>query len=189
MRLTKGRVQIVEAPLHFGAELLSLRCKMQEGHFYFINDQYFIDFPDKCLMQNKETIAGVVHDRPSFLSFTDLSTGLQWMIPISSRVSKYRNIYNRKTANGKKCDTIAFGDVLGQERAFLIQNMCPITPEYIKNEYLDSVTRIPVRLSGNKEAEIIQKARKVLSLVKQKNMAFLIFPDVLTIERKLLGID
>ena len=109
-----------------------------------------------------------MHDRPSFLSFTDLSTGLQWMIPISSRVSKYRNIYNRKTANGKKCDTIAFGDVLGQERAFLIQNMCPITPEYIKNEYLDSVTRIPVRLSGNKEAEIIQKARKVLSLVKQK---------------------
>ena len=74
MRLTKGRVQIVEAPLHFGAELLSLRCKMQEGHFYFINDQYFIDFPDKCLMQNKETIAGVVHNRPSFLSLRIVHT-------------------------------------------------------------------------------------------------------------------
>lgn len=27
--------------------------KMQ-GHFYFIEEQYFIDFPDKYLMKNKE---------------------------------------------------------------------------------------------------------------------------------------
>ena len=39
MRVTKCRVQIVEALPQNGAELLSLRCKMQEGHFYFINER------------------------------------------------------------------------------------------------------------------------------------------------------
>ena len=28
---------------------------MEIGHFYYIEDQYFIDFPDNYLMQNKET--------------------------------------------------------------------------------------------------------------------------------------
>ena len=27
---------------------------MDKGHFYYINDQYFIDFPDTMLMKNKE---------------------------------------------------------------------------------------------------------------------------------------
>lgn len=32
---------------------------MDVGHFYYLNDQYFIDFPDSQLMQNKETIKGI----------------------------------------------------------------------------------------------------------------------------------
>lgn len=39
---------------------------MDTGHFYFIKDQYFIDFPDTKLMQNKETVNGKTHNRPCF---------------------------------------------------------------------------------------------------------------------------
>ena len=39
---------------------------MDNGHFYYIDDQYFIDFPDPMLMQNKETVNGQAHDRPCF---------------------------------------------------------------------------------------------------------------------------
>jgi len=159
---------------------------MKDGHFYFINNQYFIDFPDKYLMKNKEVISGIAYNRPCFLSFTDELTGLQWMIPISSQVLKYRNIYNKKTANGRKCDTLAFGKILGQDRVFLIQNMCPITPKYIENEYLDNISKTPIRIKTNEEKIIIEKARRILFLIKEKNLTFLIFPDVLTIEQKLL---
>lgn len=31
---------------------------MNEGHFYYIEDRYFIDFPDQYLMRNKETVNG-----------------------------------------------------------------------------------------------------------------------------------
>ena len=29
---------------------------MDVGHFYFLSDKYFIDFPDKYLMQNHEMV-------------------------------------------------------------------------------------------------------------------------------------
>lgn len=60
-------------------------------------------------------------------------------------------------------------------------------PDYRKiyeNEYLDSVANIPVRVDGRLEKELKDKAGKVLAL--QRKGAKLIFPDVLSIEQKLL---
>lgn len=159
---------------------------MEKGHFYFINDQYFIDFPDTMLMSNKESLNGRSHNRPCFYAFEDNKTGLCWMIPISSQVKKYREYYNKKIQKYKRCDTIAFGYVLGQERAFLIQNMCPITDSYIKNEYIDKASNVPVRVNGAFEQELIEKAKRVLAL--QRKGIKLIFPDVSEIEKKLLGV-
>lgn len=157
---------------------------MDNGHFYFINDQYYIDFPDKMLMQNRETINSQAHDRPCFYTFYDESTGLYWMIPLSSQVSKYRKLYNQKIQKYKRCDTLEFGYVLGHEKAFLIQNMCPITPNYIKNEYIDNFANIPVRVDGALEKKLIKKSKRVIAL--QRKGVKLIFPDVLSIEAKLL---
>ena len=158
---------------------------MDKGHFYFIKDQYFIDFPDPKLMQNKETINGQAHDRPCFYAFQDQSTSLYWMIPFSSKVSKYRYHYDSKMQKYHRCDTIIFGYILGHEKAFLIQNMCPLTPKYIKDEYIDSVANIPVRVDGAFEQKLLQKSKRVLAL--QRKGKKLIFPNVLDIESKLLG--
>ena len=54
----------------------------------------------------------------------------------------------------------------------------------MKNEYLDSVANIPVRVDGRSEKELKDKAGKVLAL--QRKGAKLIFPDVLSIEQELL---
>lgn len=157
---------------------------MENGHFYYIKDQYFIDFPDPKLMQNKETVHGQVHDRPCFYAFEDSSTGLYWMIPFSSQVSKYRKYYNDKIQKYHRCDTITFGYVLGHEKAFLIQNMCPITQLYIKNEYIDTISNMPVRVDGLLERELREKAKHVLAL--QRKGFKLIFSDVLAIEAQLI---
>lgn len=157
---------------------------MNEKHFYFLDDRYFIDFPDDYLMKNKEIINGTVHDRPCFYAFKDHNNpDIYWMIPFSSRVDKFKKIYNNKIRKSGKCDTIVFADVLGHEKAFLIQNICPVTDNYIKNEYISATG--PVRLSKNKEQELQQKAKKVLALVENgyKN---LVFPDIITIKKKLI---
>lgn len=158
---------------------------MNAGHFYYLSDQYFSEFQDGKLMTNKEVVGGMVHDRPCFYALYDDTTGLYWMIPISSQVNKYRAVYNKKVERYHRCDTIVFGNVLGHERAFLIQNMCPTTKEYIKNEYIDSKSSLPVRVDGALEKQLIDKAKRVLLL--QRKGAKLIFPDVLSIEKKLLA--
>lgn len=166
-------------------ELLSLRGNfMNTGCFYFINDQYFSDFPDPLLMANHESILGESHDRPCFYAFLDNRTGLYWMIPISSNTAKYRYHYTKKVEKYGSCDTIVFGSVLGHEKAFLIQNMCPLTHKYIKNEYLDPIASIPVQIDGVSEKEIISKAKRVLAL--HRKGIKLIFPNVLKIESELL---
>ena len=157
---------------------------MNIGNFYFLLDDYFADFPDPYLMKNRETVDGTTHDRPCFYSFEDAETFLYWMIPFSSKVNKFRSEYQKKVSRYGRCDTIAFGDVLGHTKAFLIQNMCPITPKYIRNEYLDPTANVPVRLNGSFERELIQKAKRVLFLERQGKR--LIFPDVLEIEKELL---
>lgn len=158
---------------------------MVKGSFYFIKNEYFDRFKDKFLMQNKEKINGGYHNRPCFYAFEDEKTNLLWLIPFSSQVVKFKKIYNDKLSKYKKCDTIVFGEVLGYEKAFLIQNICPITEDYIENEYVDSNNN-PVRVEEKLEKELVSKAKKVVRLVR--NGVKLTFTDILKIEKELLNI-
>lgn len=160
---------------------------MVEGNFYFIKDSYFTEFNDSYLMENKEIIDEKIHNRPCYYSYLDSKTGLMWFIPISSQFEKYQEIYNSKVEKSPKhkCDTIVFGYVLGKKKAFLIQNMCPVTGEYINNEYIDNATNAAVTINDKLKKELNSKAKKILGLTRKGFK--LIFPDVLTIEAKLLN--
>lgn len=154
---------------------------MNRGHFYFIKNTYFTDFPDPYLMQNKEIIQGQPHSRPCFYFFKTNSSDIFWMIPFSSQIQKYSKVYEHKVKKYGNCDTIVFGNVLGYRKAFLIQNMFPVTSKYIDSEYIHCAT--PVRVAGSLEKELMRKAKKVLAL--QRKGFRLILPDVLSIERAL----
>lgn len=159
---------------------------MEIGHFYFLSDAYYQDVPSKGLMQNKEPVNGVPHGRPCFYAFFDEATRLFWLIPISSRVEKFEAIYQKKVQRYGKCDTILFGEVLGRKKAFLLQNMCPVTESYISGEYIDARTSLPVRVDAALESELSKRARKLLAL--QRKGARLVFPDIAEIEKQLLGL-
>ena len=157
---------------------------MIEGHFYFLTEQYFEDFPDPGIMKNKESTNGKLHNRPCFYSFKDSSTGLYWMVPLSTKIEKYIKAYDAKIKRNGKCDNFVFGDVLGEPKVFLIQNMCPVTDVYIKNEYLVENFKKPVRIKRALETEIKRKALHLLAL--ERKGIKIIFPDVLSIEKKLI---
>ena len=63
----------------------------QQGYVYHIKEEYFKKVQDDKLMQNKE--GGNL--RPTFYCYRDKKTSLLWMVPLSSRVKKYRAIYER----------------------------------------------------------------------------------------------
>ena len=156
---------------------------MEQGQFYFVSDRFYELYDnDDNLMRNKETIDGSEHSRPCFFAFRDSkSSKVFWCVPISSKISKYAAIYNRKLdiqrekgiAN-PRCNTICFGDVMGMPRTFLIQNMFPIIEKYILSVYIDRNTRIPVTIEPEIERLVINNAKDILRLVNRghKNLVF-----------------
>ena len=56
---------------------------MLRAQLYFVSNEYYQDFPDDQLMQNKDTIDGVPHSRPPFFAFPDTRVPeIYWIIPI-----------------------------------------------------------------------------------------------------------
>ena len=152
---------------------------MNLGHFYFIKEDFFTRFTGMGLSENKS--AG---NRPCFYSFVDPKTQLYWMIPVSSKVEKYKDLHADRLQRFKKCENLVFGDLLGQERVFLIQNMFPTTIHYIENTYLQS--GLPVGVDFNFSKDLISKAKKILML--QRKGYSLIRCKSLEIEKALLNI-
>ena len=45
-------------------------------------------------------------NRSHYYCFEDTSIGIYWMIPLSSRIDKYRRIMEKKEKAGKPCDIL-----------------------------------------------------------------------------------
>ena len=134
---------------------------MKKTGFYIIKDIFFTDMQEPYLKGNKE------ENRPHYYCFEDSATGIYWMIPLSTQIDKYRKIIEKKKNAGKPCDIIHIAKLAdNRESAFLIQDMFPITEEYIEREY--TIAGNPLLLTSEHVVkEIEQKARKVLSMLKR----------------------
>lgn len=156
---------------------------MVTGYFYYISNDYYEKFSNCALMGNKDEDELGRHGRPCFYCFEQDS--LYWMIPISSKVDKYKKLYDEKQKryNGK-FDGIRFGFINGKERAFLIQNACPVIEKYIDSEYrIENNTRL-VTINNSLKKELNGIMRKVLRLYKNKGIK-IILTDLDTILKEL----
>ena len=148
---------------------------MQKAGFYIIKDKFFEDMHDPYLKGNKS------ENRPHYYCFTDVDSDIYWMIPLSSQIGKYKKLVEKKKLQGKSCDIIhilVLDD--GKESAFLIQDMFPITSEYIERKY--TIGGNPLLLTSEQQIKIIdKKARKVLALLKRGVKFTPTQPDVMKI--------
>lgn len=137
---------------------------MIKGHFYFVKDEFYNALPNCYLMSNKGggTEKG---GRPCHYCFK--YNDYYWLVPISSQVEKYKAIYNNKLAKRGECDTIRFGYVNGEERAFLIQNCFPITEQYIDKEYMIQNGTVSVSISTEFSDELDKLMHKVITLYQK----------------------
>ncbi len=152
---------------------------MKKKGFYIIRDKFFEDMPDPYLKGNK---AG---NRPHYYCFEDTNTEIYWMIPLSSRIDKYKRIMAKKEKAGKPCDIIHIVKLDdSRESVFLIQDMFPITEKYIEREYTIAGNHLMLT-SEHTAREIERKARKVMGMLKRGVKFTPTQPDVMTILRKL----
>lgn len=138
---------------------------MNTGSFYFIKDEYYECFADCGLMGNKDADEKGEHGRPCFYCLE--AEGYFWMVPISSKTEKYMELYEEKKKRYKEYDGIRFGYVNGKYRAFLIQNVCPVSKEYIDCQYMIENNTVPVTINDKLSAEINGIVRKVIRLNKK----------------------
>ncbi len=155
---------------------------MTKSGFYIIKDSFFDYVNDPYLKGNKD------QNRPHYYCFED-QDGLYWMIPLSNRVTKYQKIVESKKAAGKPCDIVQIVK-LDDDRisAFLIQDMFPITEEFIEREY--TIAGNPLILTSEHTVrEIDEKAKKVMGLLKRGIKLVPTQADVLEIIRKMKRLE
>lgn len=153
---------------------------MIERGFYIVKDNFFKDMNDPYLKGNKEA------NRPHYYCFKDERTGLYWMIPLSSRIEKYKKIMSKKNASGKPCDILHIIKLDNdKESVFLIQDMFPITEEYIERKYTIANNHLTVT-SEHSALEIEKKAKKVMNMLKKGVKFTPTQPDINAIIDKLI---
>ena len=152
---------------------------MKKAGFYLLKDKFFEDMQDSYLKGNKQG------SRPHYYCFCEAETEIYWMIPLSSKIEKYRKIILKLEKARKSCNALHIA-LLGnnKESAFLIQDMVPVTLSYIDRAY--TIAGIPFVLTNEREiATIERKAKVVMKMLKQGIKFTPTQPDVLTILEKL----
>lgn len=112
-----------------------------QGYAYHIKDSYFEMANDENLMQNKEE----GNYKPTLFCVKFESSELLWMVPISSQYEKFKNIRESILAKGKPCKGIILGEFDNCKAAFLVQNMFPITAEYVDHIHTKNGNPVPVK--------------------------------------------
>ncbi len=136
--------------------------EIENGKFYFIKDTFFEIFKEYKLMENKEN----GNKRPCYFCFTDPENSkIIWFVPISSKVDKYKTIYENKKKKQKKVYNFVFGKVLGKEKTFLIQNIFPTTELYIESKYQNKMQ--DVEITESLKREVIETAMNVIKLAQK----------------------
>lgn len=152
---------------------------MKKTGFYIIKDAFFEDMAEPYLKGNKNG------NRPHYYCYEDSASGLCWMIPLSSRIDKYKKIVDGKKKDGKPCDIIHIVKLDDdRESAFLIQDMFPITEEYVEREYTIAGNHLMLT-SEHTVKDIEQKARKVVGMLKRGIKFTSTQPDVKKMIKKL----
>ena len=153
---------------------------MKKTGFYIIKEMFFEDMSDPFLKGNKG------ENRPHYYCFEDTHTGIYWMIPLSSRIDKYKRIVEKKEQAGKPCDILHIVKLDdSRESVFLIQDMFPITEEYIEREY--TIAGNHLMLTSEHVARTIeQKAKKVMAMLKRGVKFTPTQPNITAILEKLI---
>lgn len=179
MRYISGWVESIVLRRKVGDFFRSELERMKKTGFYIIKDKFFEDMSDPYLKGNK---AG---NRPHYYCFEDTSRGIYWMIPLSSQIDKYKRIVEKKEKAGKPCDIIHIVKLDdSRQSAFLIQDMFPISDEYIEREYTIAGNHLMLT-SEHTAKEIEQKAKKVMGMLKRGVKFMPTQPNVIAILEKL----
>lgn len=112
------------------------------GLAYHIKDEYF-ELVQNCDI--KRNFGGRTY--PACCCLNDEEKSIYWMIPMSTKIEKYKRIHDRELDKYGNVMSVVIGEYDGREVAFQIQNMFPIVKKYILHPHTRNGKTIPVEKS------------------------------------------
>ena len=150
--------------------------RVKTGYIYHIKDEFFDKINDKGLMINHENGRA----RPTYFTIKDKD--ILWFIPLSSKVSKYQPIIDKKIKKYGDCRSIMIREIAEKKSVILLQNAFPTLEKYIDHPH--TINGAPARVADNLKDEILQNFNSLLALKKQGINLF--FPDIDKIKEMML---
>lgn len=150
--------------------------KVETGYIYHIKDDFFDKINDKGLMINHEN----GHARPTYFTIKD--NDILWFIPLSSKVSKYQPIIDKKLEKYGKCKSIIIRKIANEDSVILLQNAFPTLEKYIDHPHI--VDGKPLKVIDVLKNEILDNFKYLLSMKNHGNNLF--FTDIDKIKKIML---
>ncbi len=150
--------------------------KIKTGYLYHIKDEFFDIVNDENLMTNHER----GKKRPTYFTIRDKD--ILWFIPLSSKVSKYKKIVDKKIERYGFCNTILIDKVIDKESVILLQNAFPTLEKYI--DHVHTVDGKPAKVPETLEKIIVNNFKNLLKL--KDNGINLFFADIDKIKEQML---
>lgn len=151
--------------------------KVQTGYIYHIKDEFFDKINDKGLMINHEN----GHSRPTYFTIKDKD--ILWFIPLSSKVSKYKSIIDKKIEKYGNCKSIMIGEIANEKSVILLQNAFPTLDKYIDHPHI--VDGKPLKVIDTLKEEILDNFKYLIALKKEGRNLF--FTDIDKIKEIMLN--
>ena len=150
--------------------------KVQTGYIYHIKDDFFDKINDKGLMINHEN----GKSRPTYFTIKDKD--ILWFIPLSSKITKYQSIIDKKIKKYGSCKSIMISEFANKKSVILLHNAFPTLEKYIDHPH--TINGAPFRVADNLKDEILENFNSLLALKKQGTNLF--FPDIDKIKQIIL---
>lgn len=150
--------------------------KVQTGYLYHIKDEFFDEINGKGLMINHEN----GRSRPTYFTIKDKD--ILWFIPLSSKVSKYQPIIDKKVKKYGDCRSIMIREIADKKSVILLQNAFPTLEKYIDHPH--TINGAPARVGDLLKDEILENFNALLAMKKQGINLF--FTDIDKIKEMML---
>ncbi|MCM1370357.1 MAG: hypothetical protein NC181_00490 [Clostridium sp.] len=150
--------------------------KIKTGYIYHIKDEFFDKINNKSLMINHEN----GHARPTYFTIKDKD--ILWFIPLSSKISKYQPIIDKKIKKYGDCKSILIEAIGGKKQVILIQNAFPTLEKYIDHPHI--VDGKPLKVIDSLKDEILTNFKYLISMKNHGNNLF--FTDIDKIKEQML---
>lgn len=105
-----------------------------DGHFYFLKKEYLEKHTDDTLMKTHKNEGR----RPFYCVSDPERPAIKWMVPISSKLDKWKNRKHDMNKRGKDSSLIVINKIKWHQEpsVFLLQNACPCLEQDIDEEWI-----------------------------------------------------